>query len=340
MKQIWILFLPLLFALLLFPSESAQGIAQGLAMCGSAVIPALFPFFFLTRLLASLLTVSGGRADALLRRFLGISGSLPALLLSFLGGYPVGVSSVVFLYERGAMTKREAERAVCFCNNSGPGFFVGAVGGIALGSVKAGLTLYGIHVLAAVLCGRLFADFSLPSLTVRRIVPKPVSFPQAFQEALGGACQAMLTVCALVILFSAFLALLEAVGFFSLAAALPVGLSKQALQAIVCGILEVSGGVLRTAGCESAFVLCAFFMGWGGLCVHLQAMSLWQGAGLAPHGYFAEKLAHGLLSLLFALATQEKSPLLLLLCVIAGAVCVIFPRIRKKRGSNLRQVAV
>lgn len=310
-------------------------------MCGTAVIPSLLPFFLLTRLLLALLPPIrlGKRTEAAFERLFGVNGAcMPALLLSFLGGYPVGVSSVVTLYEQGAVTKRDAERALRFCNNSGPAFFVAVVGARVLGSVRSGLVLYALHVLAALLIGAFFAE---PTHTTALRRTPPTARPTvaaAFESAVGGACTALLHVCTLVILFSVVLRLLDAAGLFRLLP--PLGLTARERQALLNGVLELSGGIVRLEGSRRAFVFCAFLMSWGGLCVHMQAMSLWQSARLRPSGCFSAKFLHGLLSAVLAAAYVQKTAASAVCAAFLCAVCVIFPRFRRKKGGNPRRLAV
>lgn len=110
--------------LLLAPQAAASGALQGLRACGTRVIPALLPFFVVSRMLTALsLPTPGRRADRLFRALFGVRAAcLPALLTGLLGGYPAGAAAVTELYRAGALSKAEAERALCFCNNSGPGF--------------------------------------------------------------------------------------------------------------------------------------------------------------------------------------------------------------------------
>lgn len=116
--------------LLLAPQAAASGALQGLRACGTRVIPALLPFFVVSRMLTALpLPTPGRRADRLFHALFGVRAAcLPALLTGLLGGYPAGAAAVTELYRAGALSKAEAERALCFCNNSGPGFFAGLIG--------------------------------------------------------------------------------------------------------------------------------------------------------------------------------------------------------------------
>lgn len=235
------------------------------------------------------------------------------------------------LYRAGALSKAEAERALCFCNNSGPGFFAGLIGAAVLGDVRRGLILYGLHALSALLTGLLLPGSAPPAAlrTARR--EKPV-LSSLLPEAVQGSCAALLQVSGLIVFFSSMLAVLRAAGLTAL-------LPNRLAEALACGALELSSGILLLSG-PGAEAACALLMGWGGLCVHFQAMSLWQTAGLRPHGYFSAKLLHGLLSAVLALACFAPSPAALLSAGALTACALLAPLLRKIRAGNLRHAAV
>ena len=313
--------------LLLAPQAAASGALQGLRACAARVIPTLLPFFVVSRMLTALpLPTPGRRADRLFRALFGVRAAcLPALLTGLLGGYPAGAAAVTELYRAGALSKAEAERALCFCNNSGPGFFAGLIGAAVLGDVRRGLILYGLHALSALLTGLLLPGSAPPAAlrTVRR--EKPV-LSSLLPEAVQGSCAALLQVSGLIVFFSSMLAVLRAAGLTAL-------LPNRLAEALACGALELSSGILLLSG-AGAEAACALLMGWGGLCVHFQAMSLWQTAGLRPHGYFPAKLLHGLLSAVLALACFAPCPAALL---SAGAVtgCALLAPLMRKFGLEI-----
>ena len=324
--------------LLLAPQAAASGALQGLRACAARVIPALLPFFVVSRMLTALpLPTPGRRADRLFRALFGVRAAcLPALLTGLLGGYPAGAAAVTELYRAGALSKAEAERALCFCNNSGPGFFAGLIGTAVLGDVRRGLILYGLHALAALMTGLLLPGSTPPAAlrTVRR--EKPV-LSSLLPEAVQGSCAALLQVSGLIVFFSSMLAVLRAAVLR--AAGLTALLPNRLAEALACGALELSSGILLLSG-HDAEAACALLMGWGGLCVHFQAMSLWQTAGLRPHGYFPAKLLHGLLSAVLALACFAPSPAALLSAGALTACALLAPLLRKIRAGNLRHAAV
>ena len=334
--------------LLLAPQAAASGALQGLRACAVRVIPALLPFFVVSRMLTALpLPTPGRRADRLFRALFGVRAAcLPALLTGLLGGYPAGAAAVTELYRAGALSKAEAERALCFCNNSGPGFFAGLIGAAVLGDVRRGLILYGLHALSALLTGLLLPGSappaalptglllpgSAPPAALRTVRREKTVLSSLLPEAVQGSCAALLQVSGLIVFFSSMLAVLRAAGLTAL-------LPNRLAEALACGALELSSGILLLSG-HGAEAACALLMGWGGLCVHFQAMSLWQTAGLRPHGYFSAKLLHGLLSAVLALACFTPSPAALLSAGALTACALLAPLLRKIRAGNLRHAAV
>ena len=86
--------------LLLRPQRAAQAVAEGLALCAGAVLPALFPFFVCTGMLHALgLTQRFANAVcAAPARLLGVSRDGAAVWAAgLLGGYPAGAAAVTEL---------------------------------------------------------------------------------------------------------------------------------------------------------------------------------------------------------------------------------------------------
>ena len=166
----------------------------GLRLCVELILPSLFPFFVLSALLGKLglPALLGRRLAPLGERLFHVSGEgMTALFMGLLGGYPLGAAYVAELAESGRVSDEEASRLLGFCNNSGPAFFLGAIGTGVFGGVKWGLLLYLVHVLAAVLTGLL--------LRGDEIAPKAESSPSPplpFSRALPEAVHQALSACA------------------------------------------------------------------------------------------------------------------------------------------------
>lgn len=322
-----------LIGLIVYSGVCSAAAANALRVCALSVIPSLFPFFVLSKLL-----LSSGFSVPFPERFaqscFGVSGAcMSAFSVSILGGYPAGAAAVADLYKNGAVTKRDAEKALCFCNNSGPAFFLSFIGGTILKSAERGLILYLIHILSALLCGRLFAGGRPPAFQMRQIGLERKPADKQLPKAISESCASLLQISGLIVFFSVMAAIVEEVGLFRLLSRIPC-LPVVEIKALLCGVIELTGGILRSADSAHAFVLCAFLMGWGGFCVHTQARAIWQAAGLHPKYYYSAKLLQGLLSAIFALAFTAPSALSVSVGVIVFLLCAVFPAISKNRCSN------
>lgn len=279
--------------LLLRPQKAASAVRAGLALCAGTVVPSLFPFFAAISLLLQL-----GAAEALGRlcapimrplfRMRGVC-ALP-LLAGLLGGYPSGAKTAASLYAQGRITRQEAELLLGFCDNCGPAFLLGCVGAGVLGNPDAGLWLYAVHILSAILAGILLCRLSGdrgPVLLGSALPAAPVSFPQALTSSVTGALASTLNVCAFVV-------------FFQVLSALPPAPPPP----LVLGILEMVGGVASLPPGPGGFAAAAAIVGWGGLSVHCQAMSLAAPEGLSFRWHWAGKALQAVLSALLAAGIQ------------------------------------
>ena len=309
-------------ALVAAPEQAVEGAKNGLILCFNVIVPSLFPFFVLSSLIVDLgLAAYLGRAlEGLMRPLFRVSGSCSAaVVLGFIGGYPVGARTALQLYQQGLCSKAEAERLLAFCNNSGPAFIFGVVGAGVFGNSRVGLMLYLTHTLASLFVGLLFRFYG----TVHhrgsgsRQQPKPietVTIPAAFTNAVTRSFQSTLNICAFVVFFSVVLQLLTAWGAISALAELlgMLGLSSQWAHRLVAGLLELSSGVSSLSGgsgLAGRASMAAFMLGWAGLSVHCQVLAFLGDCGLSMRTYLVGKLLHGGLSAALLAALAPRLPL-------------------------------
>ena len=301
--------------LLLWPGEVMDAGRQALALCGNVIAPSLFPFFVLSSLIVGLgLAEYPGRLlqNVMLPLFRLNGNCSAALVLGLIGGYPVGARTAAELYEKGLCSRAEAERMLGFCNNSGPAFLLGVVGSGVFGSTRVGVLLLCIHILSALLVGLLFRFYpghGAPQRGQKQIPAKNQVHPaQVFTAAVTGSLGSLLNVSAFIRLFGVLLRLLENCGLLGFLAGLltPLGLEPVWGERLLKGMLELSNGVASlpadTPGIS--IPLAAFLLGWGGVSVLCQTMSVLQSSGLSIRTCIAGKLAHGLISAALAAALR------------------------------------
>lgn len=189
--------------LLCRPQAAAQGFADGARLCVGSLLPALFPFLVVCEILASV-----PLPTFLLRplaRLLGLQSeeTAAALLASWLGGYAVCARLTAQLRAAGHISRRDATLLVLLGCCSGPGFVVGYIGGLLLGSSSLGMLLYGLqlaaNLLATILCLPLLPvpELSEAAPLAKRIAKRTTFLP----TAISSAASTCLNLCGCVIFF-------------------------------------------------------------------------------------------------------------------------------------------
>lgn len=274
--------------LLLYSADTARAVREGLALCAGSVIPALFPFLAVSGLLTALdAGAAPGRGRMLLARVLGCGpAGAGAFLLGLVGSYPVGARTVAQLYREKRISRPEACRLLLFCNNCGPAFILGVAGLGCFGSLRAGVLLWGVHILAAlVIALALPRRAAEPPERPGSVSARPALVP-ALIAAVRDAAGTMVYICGFVVFF---LVLLRVMGRVT-------GLSHPVLS----GAVELTQGILALPATPTGFVWAAALLGWGGLSVHGQSAAVLSGTDLPLGPYLAAKAAQAALSALLA----------------------------------------
>ena len=290
--------------LILFTKEVSAAASAGIDACMRVVIPSLFPFFVLSSLCISTgMAHSLSRLFALPMRYLFRlpSSCAPAFVLGLIGGYPIGAKTAFDLYDGGACTAEECSRLLGFCSSCGPAFIFSAVGVSLFGSLRAGAVIYICHILSAVIIGVLSGFFYRGGIPQKSVAAHRGRLtPSAFTSAVSSSFASMINVCGFVIFFSALMAFLQKCGFFSLCQRLLFFLPQGYAESLTKGIIEMTGGVLslpcQGASLPFAMAVCAFIIGFGGLSVHCQVLSLLGDRPIYMGRYFIGKAAQGILS--------------------------------------------
>jgi len=289
--------------LMIYPSQTARGVSDGIEVCLERVVPSIFPM-----MLVCMLAVESGyvqrlgcRLSAVSEVLFGLPGeAAAAVVLSMIGGYPAGAKTVVELYERGAVSREQAVRMTMFCFCAGPAFLVGVVGGLA-GTAYAGWLLMAVQMVTVVIMGVFICRIN----GKKRIENKGVCASQSRSDisliivsSVRKTSSAMLQVCLYVMIFSAVNALLNAAGVSEsvVRSLILLGADKHAAEAVIPVLMEVTGGCMHAVG--AGLPVMAFAVGFGGLSVQLQVLAITSRLGVRPVRFFAARLAQGTISAL------------------------------------------
>ncbi len=260
--------------LLIDPQTVSEAVRNSVSSCLETVVPSLFAF----TILAVYLQKSGLYVVALkpltfpLSKLLRLDEELCAVfVLSNIGGYPVGVKLLSELVKQGRLSQNDAGRMMCCCFGSGLGFVVGIAGIEVFGSAEAGLILFG----ACFATSMLIAAFVRlkGEITLKKAERGFDLSMAAFISSVSGAAKVMLTVCAMIVGFSAVTALLKTVGIFGLFADI---FGSEDIFPALLEVTRISG----LSATDHALPLCGALLSFGGVCVLTQVAALSDGIPL------------------------------------------------------------
>ena len=291
--------------LLCYSKAVSAAMTQALALCVQVLLPSLFPFFVLSSMFISTGVIQrlSTRLEKPFQWFFGLPCSFgAALLLGAAGGYPVGAKTIATLYQQGQCSKRDAEKALRFCNNAGPAFLISAVGASLLQDPHAGLKLYAVHVLSALIIGFIYrknTDYvKYNGITADHM--RNTATISLFLRAVTDAFSSFLNVSAFVLIFSVISTMLQQLPLIDSLHCLTGG--GILWYGLLAGFLELTSGVacLTQGGLPPSIMLPAlsFVCGWGGCSVQFQTISLLHDAGLSCRQYLKSKLLQGILAAL------------------------------------------
>lgn len=252
-----------------YSAQCADGIRKGLLFCVEALVPSLFLFMALSSYLvksgfAELLTKPFGRLSRVL---FGISPvGLSVILLSLIGGYPVGARCAAMLYEQKKIGEKEAEKLVMIAVCAGPGFLLSFIGNALLGNAAAGRLLLYSELIGTVVTGVIIGRAMRVQPSKRRRPTFETPAPNLLVACVTEASRATFYMCAMVVLCAALIEVIAAVS------------PNETLTDILSAAMEITSGCRRMCG-RYPLQQIAFFIGFSGISVHLQ---IYAGAGDLP----------------------------------------------------------
>ena len=261
------------------------------------------------------------------------------LAMGFMCGYPTGAKITKDLREKNLCTKIEGERMLTFTNNSGPLFIIGAVSVGMFNNPELGLVLALAHYTSAITVGILFRWYHSSTLTptplpnlgeglgVRIEKGKKNIFLKAICEmvksqkkdgrnfgilvgdAIRNSVNLLLMIGGFIIIFSVIISLLNQLNVLSSFAEFISNMfnnriDKSAINSILNGIFEITNGTKSASISNSEYIYkiasASFIIGWAGLSVHLQVISIISSTDLSYVPYLFGKFIQGIIGAIYS----------------------------------------
>ena len=291
-----------------FSDVVIEHMSAGLMLCAKTIIPSLFPFMIISELI-----IYSGFGESLGKLFkpftktlFGISDiSACCVILGAMCGFPIGAKTAISLLDNDHISKKEAQRLISFCNNPSSAFILNVVGVTLYNNKSIGAMFYTITLINACIIGIGWnliygkcANMPRQTHTSSQINIIPI-----FTTAVSNATKSILTVCSYIVFFSSLMGCIRhCLNLLKL---------PPQLNTLIYGFVELSGGVNASSNLGITTVgigITAFIIGWSGLSVHFQIISLCQNRKLKFKGYFISKLIHGILNVILSLIVYTMRP--------------------------------
>ncbi|MFC4354352.1 hypothetical protein ACFO0S_04590 [Chryseomicrobium palamuruense] len=245
---------------LLFPTASYEGATRGLTLFLTVLIPYLLPFLTLSKLFMFL----HSKKDKPIR-------PLWLYILSSIGGYPTGAALLKQTMQR--QTIQRPGLLFSALQFPSPMFLIGFIGAGIFYDIRLGITFF---LLLHVINGTLFFYWVKKQSTIAGVVQKAKRPTSSFFLSLA---ETLTTIAVSVIVSSACAEVIAEMFSFS-------GTGR----VLSYGLLELSSGIgLLNTSVEDVY-LCAFFLGFSGMSVHLQNILLLRGEAISFIPYWFSRL--------------------------------------------------
>lgn len=291
------------------PKRYIASVYNGMLLFATSVAPALFPFFFFTRILTSV-----GTAQILgdaLKKPIAKLYNCPSVggyvfFMSAISGYPVGSRLLSDLYSAGIIDRRQAKAISAFTSTSGPLFIVGTVGTVMFGSASFGYLLMAVHFAGALINGFIYRISKKHSKEYGELVRTPPDFDDLLGKSMTSALTSLFIVGGYIAVFSMIADVLTDIGLIdALAAPLAslfkaVGWKPEMAQGTVLGLVEITRGCLSIAKSgaqiKTALPVVAGLLSFGGISVSLQSLTFLGNCKIRPLFYLATKTTQAIIS--------------------------------------------
>lgn len=308
--------------LLIFSNNNLSSAKTGLSLWANSVVPSLLPFFIATELLSytNVISFLGRSLTKFMKPFFNVpgEGAFP-FIMGIISGYPMGAKIVSNFKEQGICTEEECERLLAFTNNSGPLFIIGTVGVGLFRDTKTGVLLFITHILACITVGFLFRWWKINKRKNKTTSYNSVSsantisisnLGEVLASSIMNAINTIFLIGGFIVLFSVIISILKSSGFIkgisnTISPLLNIfGISGKFSEGFISGLIELTNGVCTTSAIPNKFlstnvIICAFLLGFGGISITLQILSITSKSKISIRPYIIGKLLQAIFAALY-----------------------------------------
>jgi sporulation integral membrane protein YlbJ len=313
--------------LVLYPEQAFKSSLRGLTIWWQVVFPALLPFFITAEMMMEFGVAHflGVLLEPLMRPLFRVPGAGAfVMVVGLISGNPMGAKLTAQLREKGLISREEGERLICFTSTASPLFIFAAVAVGFFANASLGMILAMAHYSSSILVGFLMRYYRpdappSPSATrksrsilwralremhqARLTNSRPLG--RLLSEAVTSAMHTLLLIGGFIIVFSVLVHLMEDIGLTLLLAKVAANLFQSLsippplAHPWIAGLFEMTLGSQMTSSTANhiplpyKLLIVSMIMGWNGLSIHAQVISMLSKTDIRYFPYFCAKILHG-----------------------------------------------
>lgn len=282
-----------------FPSGASAGAMKGLKISSSVIIPSLFPFTVCSvyfQKSGGLLWLSN-KLDKITKKIFNFSGTeFSVILLSLLGGYPIGAKITNELFVRGELDKTTAKKLLRFCINPSPAFFISMVGMNIFKNTLVGVILFISNAISCLILSCLFTP-KTKKPPIANAKSKGENFSDSFVYSVLIGAEITINICAFVVLFSAICEILKT---------MPISLKA---YSFIAPFLEISFGITEISQIGIPTYFYGFLLSFGGISTIFQVKQAAKNINPSFIFILFHRIVHGFMTLLISLLLFKLFPI-------------------------------
>lgn len=308
LKSNKILILFLLFVCIVFiinPMAYAKSSLDAISVWAFKLLPVLFPFFVLTRIIVNLFDDGNSVMDKFFYKLYHTRCSAKIYFLSVLSGYPMGAKLICNMYELGRIDNIEAKRMLSFCSVSGPMFMIGTVGVGILHSYKAGVIILIANIIASLINGFIYRGKIGKNNNIN-YVGKKENNPNLLFESVYDGLKSILMVGGFIVISFLLIDMLKNLNILpSLSNFIcKIFNCQQNFNIILCcleGIVEMTRGIISLSvlsiSLTTKTIISSTLIALGGISILMQSLSFLSKLNISKRTVCLQKLTQAVICL-------------------------------------------
>ncbi len=268
-----------------------HSVLTSINLCMSSILPAVFPFMILGDFLLINLKISKkGTLSKVFSKMFSMSSSCVApFLVGCICGFPTGAYIATKLYNTGAINKDEYNKIFPMSVSPSLAFIISGVGAGMRGSLRDGLILYIVIIIAKIVGGIIIKSNSSASYYDQVYKKSEFNLVISIKNSLNSA----INIFAYILFFTMIVEVITYLG-------VPKGITL-----IISIVSEIGTGSSAIASHKSIFSLpiTAFCLGFSGISMFLQSLSFAH-SDMQPKRYLLFKTTEGAIAFALVLIIE------------------------------------